>query len=172
MALSPLNPSGDERGPPPRTSQNIAWACELIDRLKTLWQENRLTTSQMAGRLGISKNALIGKAHRLGLATHKAKSAKPIARKPIPKAKKLPPVMPILDEPAPSEPEFVGVGLLELEAWSCRYPQGDHVPYRFCGAPKRDGSSYCPHHHRVAYQPLSRRPTFIPAPWADHRGRR
>jgi GcrA cell cycle regulator len=125
----------------------------------------------MAERLGLSRNAVIGKAHRLGLKTHKARPAPP-PRKPIPKAKPLPKAMPIVDEPAPPEPEFVGVDLLALEAWSCRYPQGQAVPYRFCGAVKQDGSSYCPHHHRVAYQPLSRRPTFIPAPWADHRGRR
>jgi GcrA cell cycle regulator len=126
----------------------------------------------MAERLGLSRNAVLGKAHRLGLSTHKARSAKPQPRKPIPKAKKLPPVMPVLDEPAPAEPEFVGVGLLELEAGSCRYPQGDAAPYRFCGVPKQDGSSYCPYHHRLCYAPLSRRPVYIPAPWADHRGRR
>jgi hypothetical protein len=80
--------------------------------------------------------------------------------------------MPIIDEPAPPEPEFIGVGLLELEAWSCRYPEGQAVPYRFCGAPKQDGSSYCNFHHRLCTVPQSRRaPVYVPPFWADHRGR-
>jgi GcrA cell cycle regulator len=171
-SLQPSTPPGDARDPLLRSSRNLAWPGALIDRLKTLWNENRLTASQMAERLGISRNAVLGKANRLGLPTHKAKSAKP-APKPIPKAKKLPPVLPIVDEPAPpAELQFVGVSLLELGPHDCRYPQGDAVPYRFCGQPKREGSSYCPYHHALSYHPRSSRPMFIPAPWVDARRRR
>lgn len=45
----------------------MSWTDERIDRLKTMW-ENGLTASQIADELGgVSRNAVIGKAHRLGL---------------------------------------------------------------------------------------------------------
>jgi GcrA cell cycle regulator len=172
MALQPPSLPGDARDPPPRTSRNLAWPGELIDRLKALWNGNRLTAEQMARRLGISRNALIGKAHRLGLSTHKARVAKPQRRKLAPKMKPLPPPPIVEEDPVPAEPEFAGVELLALGPKACRYPQGDGVPYRFCGAPQLEGSSYCPYHQCVCYHPLSRRPVYIPPPWADHRGRR
>ena len=73
----------------------MSWTDERIDRLKTMW-ENGLTASQIAEELGgVSRNAVIGKAHRLGLksrpspvkagdADSKAASAKPKA-KPVEK---------------------------------------------------------------------------------------
>jgi GcrA cell cycle regulator len=46
---------------------SMSWTDERIDRLKTMW-ENGLTASQIAEDLGgVSRNAVIGKAHRLGL---------------------------------------------------------------------------------------------------------
>ncbi len=45
----------------------MSWTDERIDRLKTMW-ESGLTASQIADDLGgVSRNAVIGKAHRLGL---------------------------------------------------------------------------------------------------------
>jgi GcrA cell cycle regulator len=45
----------------------MSWTDERIDRLRTMW-ENGLTASQIAEELGgVSRNAVIGKAHRLGL---------------------------------------------------------------------------------------------------------
>lgn len=73
----------------------MSWTDERIDRLKTMWK-NGLTASQIAEELGgVSRNAVIGKAHRLGLksrpspvkagdADSKAASAKPKA-KPVEK---------------------------------------------------------------------------------------
>jgi GcrA cell cycle regulator len=170
VSLPPTTPSGVERDPPPRNSRNPRWPCEQIERLKALWDEGRLSASQMAHRLGISRSAVLGKVHRMGLATHKVKQqAKP--PKPAPKAKKqLPPAMPTLELPPPPEPPFVGIVFDELTPNSCRYPQGDG-PFVFCGQPKQDGSSYCAHHHRICYVPLSRRPIYIPPPWADFRAR-
>lgn len=71
----------------------MAWTDERIDQLKTMWDKG-LTASQIAEELGgVSRNAVIGKAHRLGLKSRpspvksgdtKAKAAK----KAAPKAKK------------------------------------------------------------------------------------
>jgi GcrA cell cycle regulator len=66
----------------------MSWTDERIDRLKTMW-ENGLTASQIADELGgVSRNAVIGKAHRLGLKSRPSPvkandaDAKPAAAKP------------------------------------------------------------------------------------------
>ncbi len=71
----------------------MSWTDERIDQLKAMW-ERGLTASQIADELGgVSRNAVIGKAHRLGLqsrpspvkANETPKRAAP-ARKPAPAA--------------------------------------------------------------------------------------
>jgi GcrA cell cycle regulator len=44
----------------------MEWSVEAIDRLRTLWAEG-LSTAEIGRRMGVSKNAVIGKAHRLNL---------------------------------------------------------------------------------------------------------
>ncbi len=44
----------------------MEWSDELVTRLRNLWSEG-LTTAEIGRRLGISKNAVVGKAHRLDL---------------------------------------------------------------------------------------------------------
>ena len=44
----------------------MAWTPELIKELKRLWNKG-LTTVEIGNRIGVSKNAVVGKAHRLGL---------------------------------------------------------------------------------------------------------
>ncbi|MCH4091494.1 GcrA family cell cycle regulator [Acetobacter sp.] len=44
----------------------MEWTDETIARLKALWQEG-LSTAEIGRQLGITKNAVVGKAHRLGL---------------------------------------------------------------------------------------------------------
>ena len=46
----------------------MGWTEERVELLKKLWSDG-LSASQIAGRLGgITRNAVIGKVHRLGLA--------------------------------------------------------------------------------------------------------
>ena len=71
----------------------MSWTDERIDQLKTMW-ERGLTASQIADELGgVSRNAVIGKAHRLGLQSRPSpvkanetpkKAAPPPPRKPAP----------------------------------------------------------------------------------------
>jgi GcrA cell cycle regulator len=84
----------------------MSWTDERIDRLKTMW-ENGLTASQIADELGgVSRNAVIGKAHRLGLKSRPSPvkandtEAKPAAAKP--KAKPVEKVA--APRPAPAAP--------------------------------------------------------------------
>ena len=71
----------------------MSWTDERIDQLKAMWEKG-LTASQIADELGgVSRNAVIGKAHRLGLqsrpspvkANEAPKKAAPV-RKPAPAA--------------------------------------------------------------------------------------
>ena len=65
----------------------MSWTDERIDRLKTMW-ENGLTASQIAEDLGgVSRNAVIGKAHRLGLKSRPSPVKSNDADKPAAAAK-------------------------------------------------------------------------------------
>ena len=62
----------------------MAWTDERVELLKKLWAEG-LSASQIAGRLGsVTRNAVIGKVHRLGLSgratTSRMKSHRPRPR--------------------------------------------------------------------------------------------
>lgn len=89
----------------------MAWTDERIDQLKRLWGQG-MTASQIADELGgVSRNAVIGKAHRLGLearpspvkgggadASHAPAAAAPAAERPA--AAAAPP--PVAPKPAPA----------------------------------------------------------------------
>ena len=65
----------------------MSWTDERIDRLRTMW-ENGLTASQIAEDLGgVSRNAVIGKAHRLGLKSRPSPVKSNDADKPAAAAK-------------------------------------------------------------------------------------
>jgi GcrA cell cycle regulator len=93
----------------------MSWTDERIDQLKSLWEQG-MTASQIADALGgVSRNAVIGKAHRLGLQSRPspvrssdASSDEPAAPSPAPAAATVaaaPPPAPrpaaIVPEPAP-----------------------------------------------------------------------
>jgi len=73
--------------------QILSWTDERIDQLKTMWEKG-MTASQIADELGgVSRNAVIGKAHRLGLQSrpspvkaNEAPRKKPASRKAAPAA--------------------------------------------------------------------------------------
>ena len=66
---------------------SLSWTDERIDRLKELWSQGK-TASHIAEELGgVSRNAVIGKAHRLGLQSRPS-PVKP--NEPAPKAKAKP----------------------------------------------------------------------------------
>ena len=80
----------------------MSWTDERIDQLKAMWEKG-MTASQIADELGgVSRNAVIGKAHRLGLqsrpspvkANDAPKKAPPPMRKPAPEAETPKPAAP------------------------------------------------------------------------------
>ena len=137
----------------------MAWTYERIEKLKQLWEEG-LTASRIAIELGdVTRNAVIGKAHRLGLAGRMASKSKnngiSIIRKKrinLSKSQKVIDISPIIDEPMnPTSFENIKDGL-------CRWPLGDpgEMDFKFCGRNTNEGFVYCSAHYKQAYQPLSK----------------
>ncbi len=162
----------------------MSWTEERVELLRKLWNEG-LSASQVAAELGpgVTRNAVIGKIHRLGLA-ERAKA--PCA--PRPRAAKIPrtqqpaartqsapvmgslalsfdtrPVVAALPRPQQKEvviPLSARVTLMDLRESMCRWPMGDPAAseFRFCGAKSPAGSGpYCAHHASIAYQPVQDR---------------
>ncbi|MGH1419472.1 MAG: GcrA family cell cycle regulator [Hyphomicrobiaceae bacterium] len=154
----------------------MAWTDERVDILKKLWAEG-LSASQIAGRLGgVTRNAVIGKVHRLGLSgrattsrlkTHRPRNRVPGTPKRNTKAKFANTGNPALRalyngeaEPfAPKEelviPEAERKSIQSLEENHCRWPIGDPQAddFHFCGKTKVPGLPYCEHHSCRAFQP-------------------
>lgn len=157
----------------------MGWNDERVEQLKKLWAEG-LSASQIAGRLGgVSRNAVIGKVHRLGLAgratTSRMKSHRPrpramaaAAAKRIAKTRFATVGNPALRalytpdaEPFFAQGEELDIPLAErksiqtLTECSCRWPIGDpQLPdFHFCGKQKVSGLPYCEFHARRAFQP-------------------
>jgi len=104
------------------------WTDERIAALRELWAAGH-SASEIAARLGgISRNAVIGKAHRLGL------EARP---------------SPIKSRPAAAE---------TWGGRTCVWPLGDpaEASFRFCGAKAEAGRPYCTEHCAVAYRKRDR----------------
>lgn len=134
----------------------MGWTDERVEQLKGLWNEG-LSASQIARALGgVSRNAVIGKVHRLGLAGRAVptRSERPRSqrRSAIHTAAPLPEV--IEEDPITlDDGNFVTV--LTISDRMCRWPIGDPAEqqFHFCGRKPRSGSPYCEAHARKAYQP-------------------
>jgi GcrA cell cycle regulator len=136
----------------------MSWTAELIDQLTQLWSEGH-SASVIGKKLSVSKNAVVGKAHRLGLPARpspirKEARPQPVRRPPAP----LPQPKPLLLEPAPSGPrrEFMPSGFKpgpSPRQSSCAWPLGDPTDsgFRFCGEATVSGKPYCSAHCAVAY---------------------
>lgn len=154
----------------------MSWTDDRVELLKKLWSEG-LSASQIAGRLGgVTRNAVIGKVHRLGLSgratTSRVKSHRPrkhnpnVAKRQVksrfatsgnPKVRALypsegEPYVPVVEEI--DIPEQQRKTLQSLESCSCRWPVGDpQTPeFFFCGGKAVPGLPYCEHHARRAFQ--------------------
>lgn len=152
----------------------MSWNDERVELLKKLWSEG-LSASQIAGRLGsVTRNAVIGKVHRLGLSgratTSRMKSHRPRQRvaKRVAKARftnvgnpafrslyqmEAEPFTPAVEElviPV-NERKYIQT----LSECSCRWPIGDPqlADFHFCGKDKVAGLPYCEFHARRAFQP-------------------
>ncbi len=152
----------------------MAWTEERVDTLKKLWTEG-LSASQIAKKLGgVTRNAVIGKVHRLGLSGRATPSRPPrravAGNRPRPavrptKAPSAPitrrtGVAPIRPPVAPAlQPNGEFASVLTLSDHICRWPIGDpgDPNFQFCGRKAKAGSPYCEAHAQAAYQPTRKR---------------
>jgi len=162
----------------------MSWTDERVELLRKLWLEG-LSASQIAGELanGITRNAVIGKVHRLGLSgrvkaqaapstrvrlkqqPHRAmntRSSGPIVRGNTALALKAEPFEQLMPrQETIIIPMSERVTILDLKESMCRWPHGDPASqeFRYCGA-KKNGTGegpYCHYHARMAYQPVQER---------------
>ena len=141
----------------------MSWNEENVGRLRELWDQG-LPTAQIGKLLGFTKNAVVGKAHRIGL----ERRPSPIRRTSVkPDRKKArSPVMPKLNfenktnEIAQSEnnasknyyPKVANI-FDPVSKRGCEWPEGhpDEPEFHFCGKERFDDKPYCLDHCSVAY---------------------
>ena len=143
----------------------MGWTEDKVEKLKELWGKGN-TASQIAEIIGgISRNAVIGKAHRLNLSA-KIKKRSPInsnfnsadfnQKNSQKKSRKLKFRSLLLDKDfEPSK----NLSLEELNENTCKYMEGhpDEKSSSFCGRKTVEKFSYCPLHLIVVFQPKGKK---------------
>jgi GcrA cell cycle regulator len=156
------------------------WTAEAIDQLRAFWAEGH-STAEIGRRMGISKNAVVGKAHRLNLPARpspiRREAEGDAAPRPVPQPRRLPGATPTLAA-APPVREAAPLRRLEAaapvtapvaaapppqamvvrpfpraSARSCCWPLGEPgtPDFRFCTGNATPGKPYCAEHASVAY---------------------
>jgi len=162
------------------------WTDERVELLKKLWAEG-LSASQIATQLGgVSRNAVIGKVHRLKLsgrgrtsssAPRPKKTASSNGSRPAPRTSRQVTTTvgaTALQARFDAEPDAhaevrpqqnvvipipLKLKLVELGERTCKWPIGDpmHEDFAFCGVDVGECGPYCSYHSKLAYQPASDR---------------
>ncbi len=158
-----------------------SWTEDRVEILSKLWADG-LSASQIAKQLGgVTRNAVIGKVHRLGL-SGRAKPSRPTKRAPrtaTAKTRTVAPSAPRMPKRAAPTPIAVPLEAKKLPSGEfatimtitdhmCKWPIGDPATsnFRFCGRGTDKADPYCSAHSQLAYQPARRRgaPRAIVAP--------
>lgn len=160
----------------------MAWTEDRVEVLKKLWAEGH-SASQIAKELGgVTRNAVIGKVHRLGL-SGRATPSRPVKRPPrlarpkpriqpdgsvvTPKPQRVVAEAPLKQNEKvamlaamPPQPLSDGEAatILTLRDSMCKWPIGDPADpkFAFCGRKSTSGP-YCAEHAKVAFQPAKKR---------------
>ena len=165
----------------------MSWTDERVELLRQLWLDGK-SASQISSQLGhgVTRNAVIGKVHRLGLAGRAKAPSSPAAAPRVASAPRMSPrpassgaraavrgatALALSAEPAIDTrpvyqeqeddvvvPMSLRVTIVDLKEAMCRWPLGDPTSsdFRYCGSPAASGP-YCAHHGRLAYQPVQDR---------------
>lgn len=157
----------------------MEWTEELITHLQALWGEGR-SSAEIGRAIGMTKNAVIGKAHRLNLPPRpspirREAGATVLRPRPPSRGPTLPPLAtfrvasrPEPKLPSPSKPALAPESLAcsvapsaaekparqaQGREMACCWPLGDPgTPgFHFCGAVAALGKPYCVAHAQLAY---------------------
>lgn len=138
------------------------WTTEHVRLATELWRQG-FSAGQIALRLrGVSRNAVIGKLHRLGLTDSDRKTDRATQvrvrrnRKRFYKSNAIPedwtpPRPPSAPLPQADPKDVARVAFHDLEDHHCRYPVGEPTA-GFCGFQRVPGLSYCPTHAARCYR--------------------
>ena len=140
----------------------MSWTSEKVEKLKELWSKGH-TASQIAEKLGdTTRNAVIGKAHRLNLearapskqsSINKSRENKQVSRRsPAPMSRKARFQSILLDKNFEAENPK---SLEELTEDTCKWPIGhpNEEKFYFCGRKPEGEFPYCKLHILYAFQP-------------------
>ena len=144
----------------------MSWNDSNVARLRELWDQG-LPTAQIGKLLGFTKNAVVGKAHRIGL----ERRPSPIRRTAVkPDRKKArSPIIPKLNfekskeetkeetKERPKTQQIIQPVVKNLFNSNikrgCEWPEGhpDEIDFKFCGKERFEDKPYCINHCAVAY---------------------
>jgi len=163
----------------------MSWTDERVESLKKLWAAG-LSASQIAAQLGgVSRNAVIGKVHRLKLSS-RGRAQAPAHPKRTSQGggggrphRQSRPIAATVGATAlqaqfetqvvarqdlrPAEDVVIPISrklkLIELTEHTCKWPNGDPLSedFSFCGNDAVESGPYCTYHSRLAYQPAAER---------------
>jgi GcrA cell cycle regulator len=154
-----------------REDYDMEWNDDNIAQLRQFWAEG-LSTAEIGRRMSVSKNAVVGKAHRLNLAPRPS----PIRRdgissavRPASPRRVVGPTLPPLSAAAIAPPAHAvaprtaaqaarpapvrAVPYVHARLSNCCWPIGEPgtQSFRFCDADATHGKPYCSHHASLAY---------------------
>lgn len=121
----------------------MQWTEERVDLLKQYWSEG-LSASEISNKLGgVTRNAVIGKAHRLGLQS-----------RPSPIRKKIKTNTTVKSKSSKKKVAVIKSNVVSLRGNSCQWPIGDprEPGFKFCDKKSLPSKPYCLDHAMVAYQ--------------------
>ena len=125
----------------------MSWTDEKVEQLAKLWGDG-FSASAIGKAIGVSKNAVIGKAHRMHLTSRPS----PIKRSPTIRtvARPVPLPKPVVEAPPRPAPRPVSK---KADGPACLWPIGDpgQSDFHFCGDPSVSGKPYCEKHCELAY---------------------
>lgn len=147
------------------------WWTEERDAELLRLQKERYSTARIAEVLGAtSKNAVIGRLHRLGAPKMRRRSPVPRVTKPRDRlvvirpapvfVDRAPPLAPSIEPALAATPVPGGLSIWDMRSAyeECRFiidGTGRHA--RYCADRSQHGSPYCAAHHRIVYVPVTKR---------------
>lgn len=157
----------------------MVWSPDRLEQMLHL-RRSGMSAKQIGEALGITRNSVIGKLHRMGdeaptappsslpaSVAVRSQKAKGVVKGRQQKhsafnfsfgsPERAAGTFPVITPPEDSMPDARAVGaaaVCALRPGDCRWPIGDpkEEGFRFCGSPRERGFAYCPHHHDAATQ--------------------
>ena len=149
----------------------MGWSDEQVERLRKMWLEG-LTANEIAKKLGVTKNAIVGKVHRLCLQARPSPIKIKAVEEPVEQSVQISDVKietieeneftDVIEVKSNAVTEVCksgNVNLVDLDSHTCRWPIGDprDDDFCFCGKKVKTGQTYCDEHSVMAYVKAGRK---------------